>query len=114
MKRTLIAAAVLSLAFAVPAFAADSNPPPNPTGQTFEQRQADILKMIDERITSLQEGKTCVQAAKNEDDLKVCRQKHMAEMREKRGEMRPQRGMGGPMGPGGQGGPMGPGGPMNQ
>jgi len=111
MKRALISAAVLSLAFAVPAFAADQ--PQKAPVPTFEQRQANILKMIDERITSLQEGKTCIQAAKNDDDLKACRQKNMAEMREKHGEMRQQRGMGGPMGPGGgQGGMMG--GPQSQ
>jgi hypothetical protein len=101
MKRVLIAAAVLSLLFVIPAFAADTaQPPQNRTGQTFEQRQADILKMLDTRIAALQDGRTCVQVAKNEDDLRICREKHMAEMREKRGEMRPQGGMGG-------GGPIG-------
>jgi hypothetical protein len=106
MKRTLIAAALLSLAFAVPAFAADGGQPPTAPAQTFEQRQAHILKMIDERIASLQEGKTCVQAAKNVDDLKACREKHMSEMREMKGEMRHQHGMmGGPQG--GMGGPQG-------
>jgi hypothetical protein len=108
MKRAWIAAAVLSLAFAGAAFAADNNQPPNATGQTFEQRQAHILKIIDERLAGLQEGKTCVQAAKNNEDLRVCWQKHRAEMQQLRGERRPQRGQGGPMGPGGgQGGPMG-------
>ena len=105
MKKTLIAVALLSLAFAVPVFAVEGNQPTTP-GKTFEQRQAHILKMIDERMAGLQEGKTCVQAAKSDSDLKACREKHMAEMKGKRGEMRhehgmmdgPQGGMGGPQG----------------
>ncbi len=98
MKRALTAAAVLSLAFAVPAFAAEGGQPQNAQGATFEQRQANILKMLDERIASLQAGKACVQAAKSDDDLKACREKHMAEMREKHGEMRQRGMMGGPQG----------------
>ena len=106
MKRTLIAAALLSLAFAAPALAAEGGQPPVAPGQTFEQRQAHVLKMMDERIAGLQEGKTCIQAAKNDDDLKACRKKHMSEMREKHcgagcqhGKMDcPQSGMGGPQG----------------
>ena len=106
MKKTLIAAVLLSLAFVVPAFAVEGNQPPPVPGKTFEERQARILKMIDGRITSLQEGKACVQAAKNDNDLKACREKHMAEMKGKRGEMRHERGMmGGPQG--GMGGPQG-------
>jgi len=99
MKRAIIAVALLSLAFAAPILAAEGGPPPSAPGQTFEQRQANVLKMIDERIASLQEGKTCVQAAKSDDDLKACREKHMAEMREKQGEMGHHHGMmGGPQG----------------
>lgn len=106
MKKALIAAALLALAFAVPAFAVESNQPPTAPGKTFEERQAHILKMIDGRMASLQEGKACVQAAKNDDDLKACREKHMSEMKGKRGEMRHERGMmGGPQG--GMGGPQG-------
>jgi hypothetical protein len=106
MKNAMIAAAVLFLALAVPAFAADDKQPPNPSGQTFEQRQAQILKMFDVRIADLQEGKTCVQAAKNDGDLRVCREKQLTEMKEKNGEMRMQ---GGPVGPqrGMMGGPQG-------
>ena len=93
MKRTLIVAALISLAFAAPALATEAGSPPTVPGQTFEQRQSNILKMIDGRIAGLQEGKACVQAAKSDDDLKACREKHMSEMREKRGEMKHQHGM---------------------
>ena len=106
MKKTLIAAFLLSLAFVVPAFAVEGNQPPTVPGKTFEERQAHILKMIDERMVGLQEGKACVQAAKNDNDLKACREKQMAQMKEKRGEMRHEHGMmGGPQG--GMGGPQG-------
>jgi hypothetical protein len=99
MKRAIIAAALLSLVFTVPVLAAEGGQPPSAPGQTFEQTQAHTLKMIDERIAALQEGKTCVQAAKNDDDLKACREKFMAEMRKKQGEMKSQREMmGGPQG----------------
>ncbi|MDA8423616.1 MAG: hypothetical protein M0Z89_09820 [Nitrospiraceae bacterium] len=99
MKRTFIAAALLSFVFAVPAFATESGQPQNAPRATFEERQANILKILDERIASLQEGKACVQAAKSDADLRACRQKHMSEMREKRGEMRGRGGMmGGPQG----------------
>lgn len=99
MKRTLIAAALMSLALAAPALAGEGGQPPAVPGQTFEQRQANILKMMDERIVSLQEGKTCIQAAKSDEELKACRKKHMAEMQERRGEMRHPGGMmGGPQG----------------
>ena len=118
MKRALIAAAVLSLAFAVPAFAVDGTQPQKAPAPTFEQQQANLLKQLDTRIASLQEARGCIQAAKGSADVQICRQKHRAEMQQMRGGMGPQRGMGGPMGPrGGQGGPMGPGGqggPLNQ
>jgi hypothetical protein len=102
MKRVLIAAAVLSLVVAAAAFAADSGPAPKGQGMSFEEQKADILKHIDTRMSSLQEGKACVQAAKNQDDLRACRQKQRAEMDQMRGEY----GKGGHMGgPGGMGGP---------
>jgi hypothetical protein len=97
MKKALIAAA-LSLVLAIAAFAADTGQPGNVPVQNFDQRKTDILKMLDERLASLQEAKTCIQAAKNDDDIKTCRDKHRAEMMEKRGEMQ-QRGMGGPGAP---------------
>jgi len=83
MKRTFIAAAMLSLAFAVPVLAADGGQPQQWQTPNFEQKQAEILKMIDARTASLQNDRACVQAAKTLDDLKVCkdnRDKALAEM----------------------------------
>jgi hypothetical protein len=99
MKRAIIAAVLYSLAFAAPILAAEGSQPPSAPVKTFEQRQADMLKFADERIATLQAGKTCVKAAKNDDDLTACREKFMAEMKKKRAEMKQKREMtGGPQG----------------
>jgi hypothetical protein len=106
MKRAIIAAAVLTLVFAISALAAENGQQPNEPAATFEQRQARILKMFDDRISAIQEAKTCVQAAKSDDDLRACRKKHMTDMREKHGDMQQHSGMmGGPQG--GMGSPRG-------
>jgi Spy/CpxP family protein refolding chaperone len=101
MKRALFAALLLSLALALPAFAVESNAPPNAPPKApaanFDQRKAQILKHIDERNTKLQQEKDCVQAAKNDNDLKACREKFA-----------PPRGPGGPRGPRGSGSPPAP------
>ncbi len=64
---------------ASPAFAAESTPPAKGPGPNFEQIKAETLKRIDGRIARNQEEKTCVQAAKNHEDLKACHDKFMAE-----------------------------------
>jgi len=100
MKRVVIAvAAVVSLVFALTAFAIEGVQPPKETGVNFEQMKADHLKKLDERMNSLQQEKTCVQAAKNQDDLTTCRSKHKTEMKGHRDEMRKS---GDPYGLGGQ------------
>jgi hypothetical protein len=100
MKRVVIAvAAVVSLVFALTAFAVEGVQPPKETAVNFEQMKADHLKKLDVRINSLQQEKTCVQAAKNSDDLITCNSKHKADMKGYRDGM--GRGVG-PYGPGGQ------------
>ena len=98
MGKGIIAATVLSLVFAVPAFAVEGSPLPKETGLTFEQMKSDHLKKLDERMNSLKQEKTCVHAAKSQDDLKACRAKHRAEMKDRGHEMR-KRGPGGPGAP---------------
>ena len=100
MKRAVIAvAAALSLIFAGLAFAVEGIQPSAGTALNFEQLKADHLKKLEERMSSLQQEKTCVQAAKSQDDLWACRSKHKAEMKEHHDWMRKG---GGPGGPGGQ------------
>ena len=99
MKRALLAAAVLSLAFAAPAFAIEGGQPPKDQALNFEQKKADILNNIDQRIAHMQNEKICVQAAKSHEDLKACWEKQKQEMEKMRGEMARRGGPGGPGGP---------------
>ncbi|MBF0524025.1 MAG: hypothetical protein HQK56_02885 [Deltaproteobacteria bacterium] len=101
MKKSLIGAIVLSMALAVPVFAADNTAPQKgATGAGFEERKADVLKRIDARMARIQQEKDCVNAAKSHDELKACRDKY--------GPPGGHQGMmKGPMGPGGSGHPGG-------
>ena len=100
MKKALISAIVITLAFALPAFAAENNQPQQARGPGFEERKAEILGHIDERIARNQQERACVQAAKSREDLKACRDKFGPPDRQG--------------GPGGQGRPAGRGGPGGQ
>jgi hypothetical protein len=106
MKRTVIATVILSLAFAAAAFAAESNETLKGSGPDFEQKKAEILQFLDQRISRQQQEKACVEAAINHEDLKACREKYG-----------PPHRPGGPGrlgGPGGHGGPGGPAPPQDQ
>jgi hypothetical protein len=102
MRRgTVAVSAALSLVLALPAVAAESNQPPIDPAPTFEQIKADHLKKIEDVLNSLQKEKVCVQAANSQDELRACRLKHKAEMKEHRSEMRKR-------GSGSRGGPIPP------
>jgi hypothetical protein len=108
MRKKITTAILLSLAFAVPAFAVEGGGQlPKDQAVSFEQRKADVLKNIDERMARMQEDKACVQAAANQEELKACWVKRQQEMETKRGEMGRRGGPGGPGGPGGQMAPQG-------
>ena len=92
MKRQAIAAAVLSLALSATVFAAEATQPSAYTD--FEQIKANHLKKLEERISILQEEKSCMQSAKNRDDLNACRFKHREEMKKRHGKMGPVNGFG--------------------
>jgi Spy/CpxP family protein refolding chaperone len=74
MKRATIAA-LISLLLVMPAFAIDGGGPPQGPGQNLEQRKAEILKRIDERLARLQQMKACIQRARTQDDARACREK---------------------------------------
>lgn len=100
MKRAVIAAAAaLTMALAVPAFGIEGSQPTKQTEITFEQMKDNHLKKLEQRMKSLQEEKTCVQAAKDQTELRACRSKHRADMKPQRDEMRKGRGKMGPGGP---------------
>lgn len=75
MKKAVIVAAAISLALAGSAFAEDIK-----KSETFEQKKASISKRLEERANKTKEAHSCVQAAKNMDELKVCKEKHMKSM----------------------------------
>jgi len=83
MKAGMIIGTV-SVFFALQANAADTTPQTKTASPNFEQHKADILKRIDERIAHNQEEKGCIQAAKNQNDIKACREKFKAENKEMR------------------------------
>jgi len=82
--KTKIISVVFAMFLAVPAFAVDNSSLPKGPGPNFEQNRTDILKRIDARIARNQEEKSCVQAAKNHDDIKACRDKFKEELKEQR------------------------------
>jgi len=94
MKKAAIVVAI-SLALAGAAFAVDAGQYQNGPGPDFDQRKTEILKMLDERASRIQEEKDCVQAAKNHEDLKVCREKQREKMEKMRQEMKEKRDRGG-------------------
>ena len=97
MKKVVIAVAIaVSLVFAMSAFAVEGSRPTKAQCADFDQTKAFHMKKLDERINSLQQEKTCVQAAQNQDELKACRSKHRAEMKEHRGAMKKKTGSAGP------------------
>jgi hypothetical protein len=100
MKRSVVAAMVLSFVIVVPGFAAESDEPAKGLASPMEQRKAQILQSLDQRITGLQKEKECVKAVKSDEDLNACTKK-----------FGPARG---PSGPGGMGRPGRPGGQIPQ
>jgi len=98
MSKAVIAAAVLWIAFAAPVIAVEGNQPPKAPVQDFDQRKAQLLKMFDERIANIERAKTCVQGAKNQDDIKTCLENRMARRNLHEGNRRPG-GPGRPPGP---------------
>jgi hypothetical protein len=78
MKKA-VAAAAFTVFCVTHAFAADTNIHPNGQGKNFEQKKAEILQHIEQKIVRDQEEKACVQSAKSHDELKACREKFRPE-----------------------------------
>jgi hypothetical protein len=72
MKRGVIAGMLLSLAFAVPAFAAESKVQPKVAEPQLQETRTQVLKNLDQRITKLQQEKACVKAAKTDGEINNC------------------------------------------
>ena len=72
MKRTLFAVIAASLLFAMPSVAANGGQVGQGSGAPFEQRKAEFLSRIDQRLARLQEARACVSAATNPEALRAC------------------------------------------
>jgi preprotein translocase subunit SecF len=75
MRITVVAAALLMLIFTGSGLAMESKKPSNSSATTIEQKKAQRLRDLDQRIKKLQQEKTCVKAAKSSDDLDSCTKK---------------------------------------
>jgi hypothetical protein len=59
---------LFAMLFSVTAFAAK--------GENFEENKAKAIARLDQRISMLQEAKTCISSAADKDALKACHKKH--------------------------------------
>lgn len=59
--------------------------------ENFDQMKAQISTNIDQKISTLQTHKSCVQSAKTKEDLKKCRETHKEAMKKLRNENKGER-----------------------
>lgn len=76
MKRALFAVVAASLLCAMPSIAANGGQPGQGSGVPFEQRKAEIVSRIDQRLVRLQEARACVSAAASPEALRACLPRH--------------------------------------
>lgn len=90
MKKMLLAT-ILAIVCVTSAVAGEVDTQSDRTPPTFEEKKAEILSHLKEKITRDQAEQSCVQGAKSHDDLKTCREKFRHERREERMERRGER-----------------------
>ena len=76
MRRTLFAVVAASLLFAMPSIAANGGQTGQGSGAPFEQRKAELLSRIDQRLGRLQQARGCVSAATTPETLRACMPRH--------------------------------------
>lgn len=85
MKKTVAVMLGVSLIFiGSVAFAADNAVAKKDGKEGFEQKKAEVLSHIDERIARLQHERECVNGTKNHEDLKACKEKFKVEKKDKK------------------------------
>ena len=72
MKGILLAIVAASFLFAMPSIAFDGGQAGQGSGATFEQRKAEFLVRIDQRLARLQEVRACVSTAATLEALRTC------------------------------------------
>lgn len=102
MNKIKSSAIILSFILTVSLHAEEGN---SHKGEVLSEVKAHALTMIDKRIASLQESKTCINSAQSREDLKKCREanknnrgefkaereKFRSEIKEKRAQFKAQR-----------------------
>ena len=78
--KTALMAGIVFLMLSTPAFAAESGEVSEEEAKIVEQQKGAAIKLLDERISMLQDERACLSAAKSIADLKVCRQKQREDM----------------------------------
>ncbi len=75
MKTALIAV-LITVVSVTAALAADNSGSPQGTERNIEQKRAEILQHIAQRIALSQEEITCVKTAQSHDEFRTCRDKY--------------------------------------
>jgi len=89
--RTALIAATAVLVLSTPLYSQEQKGMLKGTApDNFEQRRTGILNSIDQRINSLQEERTCIQAAKSNEDIRSCAEKRRAAAEKAREQRRSQ------------------------
>ena len=90
--KSLLIAALLTVLFVSSAFAANREGEREPKSgqQTVEQKKAEILQHIEERIATNNAEKNCVSAAQSHEELKGCREKFRPQSKDSRGNRNQQ------------------------
>lgn len=81
MKTVSVVMTLLVLMFVTPAFSAKEG---GSSEADFEQKKADKLNKLDDRIAKLQADKTCYQEATTHEAFKDCQNKSKGERKEKK------------------------------
>jgi hypothetical protein len=76
MKGTIFAVVAASFLFAMPSIASNGGQAGQSPDTAFEQRKAEFLGSIDQRLARLQEARACVSAATTPEALRACLGKH--------------------------------------
>lgn len=82
MKKTIVRTLVLAAALTLPSLPMDAKGqppggPPGGPGPGFEEKRAEMLRHIEEKIARNHQEKACVQAARGFDDLRACRDRYV-------------------------------------
>ncbi|NVN90795.1 MAG: hypothetical protein HXX11_09345 [Desulfuromonadales bacterium] len=88
--KTAIITVVLTGICTAPTFAADSDTGPKGQGKGIEQKKAEVIHHIEERIANSQAEIICVKSAQTHSELRSCHEKYRPQPKNERRERNPQ------------------------